>query len=167
MAVENPREGMAGNAQHLRCLSHVQAEWFQAILADAAPWMRGDGSSAGGCLLLVVVCQVDVTGISVLEAKGNPPVPGNRSAPVSLEISFQRVKPVAGQVEVRGPRASSRSASTKEMRLAQKLPVHMVAVSTAGRHPGSPARPCRPGWTTPRPSSRRCPSDQPTIRKTG
>ena len=102
MAVKNPRESVAGNTQHSRRLSYVQTEWLQAVFANAAPRMGGDCSSSCLCLLLMVVCQADVVSVSIFETKSNPPVSGNRNAPVSLKISLQRVKPVTGQVEVRG-----------------------------------------------------------------
>ncbi len=50
----------------------------------------------------MVVDQVDVVGIAIFEAEDHPPVSGNRYAPVPLQVALQRVKPVAGQVEVRG-----------------------------------------------------------------
>ena len=50
----------------------------------------------------MVVDQVDVVGIAIFEAEDHPPVAGNRDAPVPLQSALQRVKPVAGQVEVRG-----------------------------------------------------------------
>ena len=50
----------------------------------------------------MVVDQVDVVGIAIFEAEDHPPVAGNRDASVPLQFTLQRVKPVAGQVEVRG-----------------------------------------------------------------
>ena len=47
-AVENPGQGVPGNAQHPRRFGHTQTERFQAVLADAASGMRspaGTGSS--------------------------------------------------------------------------------------------------------------------------
>lgn len=41
MAVQDPREGVAGNSQHFGCFGHVQAERSQAVLPDAASGMRG------------------------------------------------------------------------------------------------------------------------------
>ena len=41
MAVQDPREGVAGNSQHFGCFGHVQAERSQAVLPDAASGVRG------------------------------------------------------------------------------------------------------------------------------
>ena len=60
-----------------------------------------DRSSPYSCLPLVVVGQVDVVSITVLNAKCHSPVARDRDPPVPLEIAIQRMKSVAGQIQIR------------------------------------------------------------------
>ena len=84
MAVQNPREGVTGDTQHLRRFGHVQTERVQAVSRGYCVRDAADCSSPCCCLLLVVVDQVDVVGIAIFEAEDHPPVAGNCNAPVPV-----------------------------------------------------------------------------------
>ena len=69
---------------------------------DFQPVDLGVPAPPDGVDYLTPEFRVDVVSVTFHEAKRDSPISRNRDAPVPLEIAFQRVKPLAGQSEVRG-----------------------------------------------------------------
>ena len=92
----------------------------------------------------MVIDQVDVAGIAIFEAEDHPPVAGNRDAPVPFQCALQRVKPVAGQVEIRwlagivkvrqGERNAIRQGGTHSARIAALVHALQAAMTKPSDH---------------------------------
>jgi hypothetical protein len=45
----------------------------------------------------VVVDQIEIEGITIREAEGEPPISADGRAPAAFELAFQLMQPVAGE----------------------------------------------------------------------
>jgi hypothetical protein len=76
--VDDLVEGLATDAERLRCFAHGHIEFRQAVVTDDAV---GPGGSAKPCsFLLVIVQMAHVVGVAIDEAENDPPVAGHQMA---------------------------------------------------------------------------------------
>ena len=102
MAVQYARKRVTSNTQNFRRFGNAQPKRDQAVLPNAVAGMRRTVHRHIAVSFLVVVNQVNIVDIAIVKAEYDPPVTGNRDTPNSLQSTFQRVKTVTGQIEIRG-----------------------------------------------------------------
>jgi hypothetical protein len=60
----------------------------------------------------VIVDEIDIQRVPASEPERDPPVAAHGDGPLAFSVAFQRMQAIAGQIEVAGCAAASRTART-------------------------------------------------------